>query len=119
MAVSVKQVLARQLERGNKEKLIARLSRNLVRSGQCWIWTGAKDHDGYPKMNFRHDGKHVQVYVHRVFFVLREGRDPSEGMELDHKCQNPACVWCTQEITVTKNRQLVHERKKQRTQAAA
>lgn len=111
MAASVNLILQDQIARVGKEKLIARLSKNLVKHGSCWIWVGALTQDGYPRMNFRYRGKHTQVYVHHVFYVLRTGEDVKRGIELDHKCQIPACVWCTQEITSTRNKQLVHERK--------
>lgn len=112
MVASVNRVLLDQLRKGNKERLIARLVKHLEKRGQCWIWTGARNSDGYPKMNFAFKGRgHTQVYVHHVFFVLRTGRDIRKGMELDHKCLNRSCVWCTQEVTAKRNKQLAHERK--------
>lgn len=94
MAVSVKAVLVDQMQKGNMERLIKRLASHLVKRGLCWIWTGSLTKDGYPRMNFIYRGKHTQVYVHHVFFVLRTGEDISEGMELDHRCQAASCVWC-------------------------
>lgn len=118
MSGSVKEVLIDYMARLGKERLIQRLSRHLVKRGQCWIWTANESTSGYPRMNFRYRGVHRSVFVHHIFFVLREGRDITEGMELDHKCVVAMCVWCTQEVTHKRNMQLQHVRKKERHQAA-
>lgn len=57
--------------------------------GKCWVWTGCKNEDGYPKV--RYCGK--TEYAHRVAFVLFNGPIP-RNMTIHHKteCLNPACV---------------------------
>ena len=54
----------------------------------CWIWTGAKDPNGYGRFAIVHG---VARLAHRVSFEIANGEMP-EGMVLDHKCHNPACV---------------------------
>lgn len=80
------------LVRHNKKALIVRLQRNTERDGECLIWTKAKNNDNYPKMNFRILGKHIQVYVHRLTYVLHNGHDIPDGLELDHTCNRRDCV---------------------------
>lgn len=79
------------------ERLAARLARNAqlvdrgYEHGPCLEHTGARNNDGYGKMNFRCCGQHVQVYAHRVILTLKLGREIPSNMHPDHKCQNPAC----------------------------
>jgi hypothetical protein len=57
-----------------------------VRDG-CWVWTGYKNSKGYGQLSH-----HRVVYrAHRWFYELLVGEIP-EGLELDHLCQNRACV---------------------------
>ena len=52
----------------------------------CWLWPGAKAHDGYGKIN--RDGR-VRC-VHRVAYELHVGPVP-DGLMLDHTCHERAC----------------------------
>lgn len=56
------------------------------KSGDCWIWTAAKDKDGYGF--FRHEGKNLKA--HRVSLRIKLGREV-RGLSL-HSCDNPSCV---------------------------
>jgi hypothetical protein len=53
----------------------------------CWLWTGAKNQDGYGR--FRLDGRKVQA--HRFAYELLVDPIP-EGLELDHTCRVRHCV---------------------------
>jgi hypothetical protein len=76
----------------DKDKLAARLERNIARQANgCIEWKGASNNDGYRKMNFRHRGKHVQVYVHRVLWVLANNKEAPSHLVIDHECENRAC----------------------------
>lgn len=56
------------------------------RSGDCLIWTGSRTAGGYGHIYV--DGK--MVYVHRLAWVLENGRPPA-GSVIDHKCFNKPC----------------------------
>jgi hypothetical protein len=55
-------------------------------SGECWMWMGCKDKDGYGFI--RIDGKNKKA--HRVAFELAKGREPSR--HTCHTCDTPSCV---------------------------
>lgn len=56
------------------------------RSGECWLWTGAKTTRGYGNV-----GWHRRVCrVHRLVYEYMIGPIP-EGYELDHLCRVHAC----------------------------
>jgi hypothetical protein len=52
--------------------------------GGCWIFTAAKDPNGYGRFG---GGK----LAHRVAYKLLAGGIP-DGMALDHLCRTPACI---------------------------
>lgn len=57
------------------------------KSGDCWIWTGAKDKDGYG----------IFTYARKTYRANREalaldGRTVPAGWHACHKCDNPTCV---------------------------
>lgn len=56
-------------------------------SGDCIIWTGGLNPDGYGKV--RHHGRNLNA--HRVAFEIANGSIPT-GRVIDHKCHNPACI---------------------------
>ena len=60
---------------------------NLMPSlGPCWVWTGAKDKDGYGVIHF----KGALRKAHRVAWFLATGEWPEpNGL---HKCDNKPCV---------------------------
>ena len=87
-------ILVDQVRR-HRERLIARLIRNTKVEGTCLIWTGARGsaNGGYPKMNFRHKGRHAQIDVHRLFLMLMDCAPIPEGFEAGHYlCHNQLCV---------------------------
>lgn len=58
-----------------------------IRDGH-WYWTGWANPEGYPYV--RHDGRDQPAY--RVVYELLVAPIPS-GLELDHLCVTPMCVW--------------------------
>lgn len=54
----------------------------------CWIWTAGKDRHGYGQITAGELGKSG---AHRVAWHLVNGPIP-DGMQVDHKCHNRACV---------------------------
>lgn len=57
------------------------------KSGDCWLWTASKTHQGYGY--FRFDGKMCKA--HRMAWLLVNGEIPNE-MLVCHSCDNPSCV---------------------------
>lgn len=53
----------------------------------CWIWTGARDANGYGSFYVRTGSK----LAHRFAYFLTHGSIPT-GMEVCHRCDNPSCV---------------------------
>lgn len=50
---------------------------------RCWLWTGAKDPNGYGKF---WDGE-KRIYAHRHAYGPK-----AEGHLIDHRCHNKSCV---------------------------
>lgn len=57
-------------------------------SGDCLIWTGSTDRDGYGQTRFR-GGRRRRT--HRIAWELAHGPIP-DGMVVRHKCDNPPCM---------------------------
>jgi hypothetical protein len=62
------------------------ISRCRIRKNGCWIWIGAKTHDGYGTVKFCGKVKsvHCLIYFHCRGTI-------KTGFELDHLCRNRAC----------------------------
>src|SRR5580692_6687685 len=54
--------------------------------GSCWVWTGARDKDGYGVIKIA--GKSVRLT--RFIFKEINGRIPKDH-DICHKCDNPPC----------------------------
>ena len=65
-----------------KEAFLSKLDR----SGDCWLWTGSLDKDGYGKTSINY--KHWKT--HRASWNYFVGPIP-EGMSVLHKCDVRAC----------------------------
>lgn len=59
------------------------------KSGECWLWTGARDERGYGRIGT--GGKHGTALAHRVAWELTAGA-LSSGAVVCHRCDVPACV---------------------------
>jgi hypothetical protein len=58
--------------------------------GECWIWTGPVDKDGYGKPARPHH--RVGRSAHRLAWVLANGQTPPTGMCVLHSCDVRACA---------------------------
>lgn len=54
----------------------------------CWLWTGARDRDGYGVIDAPDYAR--QLRAHRVAYELAHGRIPA-GKQVMHTCDNPTC----------------------------
>lgn len=70
------------------ERARRRLAQRSRTDGQCLVWTGALDRDGYGVTSAR---GHRQVRVHRLAYELAVGPIPA-GLQLDHLCRVRACL---------------------------
>lgn len=60
--------------------------------GGCWIWGGAKNHNGYGVVVKKKGFGHKRMYrMHRVVWEHFNGLIPP-GLHACHKCDNPCCV---------------------------
>jgi hypothetical protein len=66
---------------------IERIMRRTDRTGDCWLWTGRLNRDGYAEMKI--SGK--LRMAHRVAYEEIVGAIP-EGKPLDHLCRVRHCV---------------------------
>jgi hypothetical protein len=55
----------------------------------CWIWAGAKTR-GYGSLRVGGASGRA-IYAHRVSLAIA-GREPADGLDVDHLCRVPACV---------------------------
>lgn len=53
----------------------------------CWIWMGTRTRKGYGKVSFHSRSRHA----HRVALIIGT-RKSIDGLEIDHRCRNRACV---------------------------
>lgn len=66
---------------------VERVLRRAEPSGDCLLWPGSVDTDGYGSI--RVDGK--LAGTHRVVWIATHGT-AAPGMEVDHRCRNRRCV---------------------------
>ena len=57
--------------------------------GECWLWTGAVDKDGYGRLWMNDGRRSAAAYI--VAYELTFGSVPA-GLMLDHLCRNRRCV---------------------------
>lgn len=69
---------------GGADKFWAKVDK----SGECWMWTGAKN-KGYGMVR-RREFNQYQVQAHRYAWFLTHGEWPE--LFVCHRCDNPSCV---------------------------
>lgn len=56
----------------------------------CWEWNGARDPNGYGRIQVMKDGKWGARLTHRTAYELLKGPIPDD-LHLCHRCDNPPC----------------------------
>lgn len=79
-----------------------RFERHTCYVGDCIVWTGALDKDGYGQFSGFPGGK-----AHRYAYVKQYGPIPS-GMVVNHLCRNHACVNAAHMEAVTHIENVLH-----------
>ncbi len=87
-----------RFERFFRRVIVAPAPCRLSHLGDCWLWIGAADADGYgrfhcpgfPAMNGGTRNKNV--YAHRWCTAFWYGTEILNGLTYDHLCRRPACV---------------------------
>jgi hypothetical protein len=62
-----------------------------VQAGGCWLWTAAKNADGYGRYSIGGQDNRQLFQAHRVAYEALVTDIPA-GLQLDHLCRTPACV---------------------------
>lgn len=57
-------------------------------SGDCWIWTGSRDSDGYGRIKI--NGKMRRAS--HISYEVSTGLKVPDGKQLCHTCDNPPCI---------------------------
>lgn len=72
-------------------EVIARFWSKVDKSGECWVWLGGKNRNGYGV--FRYGGKADgrMVDAHRFSYEITYGVIPA-GAFICHHCDNPPCA---------------------------
>lgn len=65
-----------------------RFHEKVDKSGDCWLWKGCADKDGYGFI--RIDGKNIKA--HRFALSLKIGKPLEKGELACHSCDTPRCV---------------------------
>lgn len=61
-------------------------------SGECMLWSGSKDKDGYGLITLRTDTGKTSVGAHRLSWELFHKTQVPSGMYVLHTCDTPSCV---------------------------
>ena len=68
-----------------------RLMAQIRKDGDCWMWTGFTDRDGYGRMRAKVGGVLINK-AHTLSYTLHTGELVPKGMLIMHSCDRPGCV---------------------------
>jgi hypothetical protein len=71
----------------NRQSLKEKFFNNLIKSDNCWEWTGRKNKAGYGYIYHK-----KALVASRVAFELYNNREIKEGNYACHRCDNTSCV---------------------------
>ena len=61
-----------------------------INKNGCWEWQGYKNKAGYGVLG---NGKNKTELAHRYFYKHYIGDEIPQGLQVLHKCDNPACIY--------------------------
>jgi HNH endonuclease len=67
------------------------LNQRLDKSGDCWIYTGGKDKDGYGQVHCAKTAKELEVTRAHQMAYKTWVDDYEKGLMVCHTCDNPSC----------------------------
>lgn len=79
----------RHLNSSTRELVASRLLQHVRESGDCWLWTGAVNCEGYARIRVLGDSS--KWAIHRASYEAFVGPIP-DGLTIDHLCRNPGCI---------------------------
>lgn len=88
--VSRDRALRRELRRCPVANLLLRLDQRarLHKDGECWVYLGSHDEDGYPRIWWQGRNWHVT----RALMTALGGEDLARWEQVHHTCLNEWCV---------------------------
>jgi len=76
---------------GSSKPLSEKLKKYIVSESGCWLWTGAKDKDGYGVIRGVIRGVIWTDKAHRLSYSFHVGPIP-KGKHILHGCDTPGCI---------------------------
>ncbi len=77
------------MPKGVYRPLAERLWAKVDKSGDCWLWTGHRNHDGYGRMLISKRPLRM-IFTHRLAWESTYGAVPDD-LRVLHRCDNPPC----------------------------
>lgn len=68
-----------------------RFTHKVLNTGQCWLWLGHRDKQGYGGFQLQIDGVNKWCKAHRISYQHYVEPIP-DGLVIDHLCRNTSCV---------------------------
>lgn len=96
------QVVRDQIQRRGSA-FYQRIRARLEQCGDCFVYRGSKNPNGYARVNFKYKGQHVGIDAHRLFLLLKLGRPIRLGFDAGHTCGKRDCVLHIMEQHYTSN----------------
>ncbi len=81
--------MVNHLNSSDKERLRPRLLSRTKLVGECWVWQGAVNKEGYARIRVR--GHRTKWAIHRASYEVFRGPIP-DALTIDHLCRNPSCI---------------------------
>lgn len=79
-------MLSKEIKRRKRKPVEERFFSKVQKTPECWLWTGAKDREGYGRFDTEET-----CLAHRFSYLRFVGPIP-EGYCIDHICRNTTCV---------------------------